>query len=278
MFIRLLAASGLAEIEFGSFVSPRWVPQLADADRLAEHLPEVPGLRLSALVPNDQGMRRAVAGGVRSVAVFTAASETFNRRNTNASIDESFIRFEPVLAAARERGIRVRGYVSTAFACPFEGAIDPARTVEVVLRLLGLGVEEVSVGDTIGVATPRQVAAFLDAAEGRIETSQIAFHFHDTRATGLVNVLTALERGVSVFDAAAGGLGGCPYAPGAGGNLATEDLLYLLHGLGIETGVDLTAVTTASRQIEREVGHPLPGKVYHAIRAQRTLGVDIARP
>lgn len=278
VFLERLAQTGLSEIEFGSFVSPRWIPQLADSAEVAARLPERSGLRFTALVPNERGMRRALDAGVRSVAVFTAASESFSRKNANAGIDESFERFRPVLELAAAHAVRVRGYVSTAFHCPFEGPIRPEEPVRVAERLFRLGVEEVSIGDTIGASTPREVRALCEAARGRLEFGRLAFHLHDTRATALVNAMTAMEYGIRTFDTAAGGLGGCPYAPGAGGNLATEDLVYLLDGLGVETGVDLDAVVEASRWIEEAVRHPLPSKVYRATRAGReAVGLDRPR-
>ncbi|MBD3160935.1 MAG: hydroxymethylglutaryl-CoA lyase [Candidatus Eisenbacteria bacterium] len=278
VFLEKLAETGLREIELGSFVSPHWVPQLSDSAEVARRLPRREGIRYTALVPNERGMWRAIEAGVESVAVFTAATESFNRKNTNAGIEESFDRFRPVLELAAEHGIRVRGYVSTAFHCPFEGPVRAEEPVRVAERLFRLGVEEVSIGDTIGMATPPEVRALCETAASRLDFARLAFHFHDTRATGLVNVMTAMERGVRIFDAAAGGLGGCPYAPGAGGNLATEDLVYLLDGLGIESGVDLDRVVEASIWIEEAVRHPLPSKVYIATRASRTgAGLDRRR-
>jgi isopropylmalate/homocitrate/citramalate synthase len=266
-FIEQLVAAGLTEIEVGSFVRPEWVPQMADTDEVVRRLPPAPGVTYSALVPNEKGMLRAIASGLRSVAVFTAASETFNFKNTNAGIAESLERFRPVMDLARGNRICVRGYVSTAFACPYEGPIPPAQAVAVSQRLFEMGVDEVSVGDTIGMATPRDVRAFIAAAEGRLDPAKLAFHFHDTRGTALANVLTAIEDGFAIFDASAGGLGGCPYAPGASGNLATEDLVYMLAGMGIATGVDLNLLAAASSTIERSLDHPLPSKAYRALRA-----------
>jgi hydroxymethylglutaryl-CoA lyase len=272
-FIQALAAAGLPEIEVGSFVSPRWVPQLAATEEVVRSLgPPPDGTIYTALVPNKKGLERAVACGIRSIAVFTAASETFNRRNTNATIAESLERFRPVIALARAEGLRVRGYVSTAFVCPYEGQVAAGAAVRVVADLLELGVEEASVGDTIGAATPRQVREFLGASRGILDPSRLAFHFHDTRGTALANVLAALDSGIRVFDASAGGIGGCPYAPGATGNLATEDLLYLLDGMGIATGVSLDALTGATEIIEVAVARPLPSKVYRARRAERARG------
>ncbi len=266
-FIERLVTAGLTEIEVGAFVRPEWVPQMADTDEVVHRLLPAPGVTYSALVPNEKGMLRAMASGLRSVAVFTAASETFNLKNTNAGIEESLERFRPVLELARGERIRVRGYVSTAFACPYEGPIAPAQAVAVSRRLLELGVDEVSVGDTIGMATPRDVRAFIAAADGCLDRAKLAFHFHDTRGTALANVLTAIEDGFAVFDASAGGLGGCPYAPGASGNLATEDLVFMLAGMGIATGVDLDLLAAASSTIERILDHPLPSKTYQALRA-----------
>ncbi len=239
---------------------------MADTDDVVRRLPPAPGVTYSALVPNEKGMLRAMASGLRSVAVFTAASETFNLKNTNADC-KSLERFRPVLDLARGERIHVRGYVSTAFACPYEGPIPPAQAVEVSQRLFEMGVDEVSVGDTIGMATPRDVRAFIAAADGTLDPAKLAFHFHDTRGIALANVLTAIEDGFAIFDASAGGLGGCPYAPGASGNLATEDLVYMLAGMGIATGVDLNLLAAASSTIERSLDHPLPSKAYRALRA-----------
>jgi isopropylmalate/homocitrate/citramalate synthase len=264
-FAVALADAGLRAIEATSFVSPKAVPQLADAEALLAALPARPGVLWSALVPNERGMERALRCGVRKVAVFTAATESFSRRNVNASIAESLERFVPVLAAARREGIPVRGYVSTAFGCPFEGAVAPEAAARVARELLDRGCAEVSVGDTIGVAAPRRVREGLDALRAAgVPPERTALHFHDTRGTALANVLAALEEGYASFDASAGGLGGCPFAPGAGGNLATEDLLYLLEGMGVATGVSLEGVRAASRGIEAALGRPLPGKVFRA--------------
>jgi len=277
-FIEALISAGLPEIEFGSFVSPRWIPQLADAEAVAAAIRRNTsgGPTLTALVPNEQGMRRALASGVRSIAVFTAASETFNMRNTNATIEESIERFRAVIALARGGGasddpIRVRGYVSTAFGCPFEGPVPPGRAVDVAARLFEIGCDEVSIGDTIGVATPRHVTAFLETARDRLDLARLALHLHDTRGTALANVYAGLQSGIAVFDSSAGGLGGCPYAPGAAGNLATEDLLYMLDGMGIESGVDLQKVVEASARIEPHLSHPLPSKAYQAVRSRKDV-------
>lgn len=264
-FVEALADAGLREIEVSSFVAPNRVPQLADAEEVFRRLRPREGVVFSALVPNERGMERALACGVRKVAVFTAATESFNRRNVNASIAESLDRFRPVVAAARGAGIPVRGYVSTAFGCPYEGVVDPAAAARVCRDLLDLGCAEVSVGDTIGVATPLRVLAGLEAlAAAGVPRERTALHFHDTRGTALANVLVALQAGYSSFDSSAGGLGGCPFAPGAGGNLATEDLLYLLEGLGVATGVSLEGVRSASRLVEAALARPLQGRVYRA--------------
>lgn len=264
-FIRALADAGFPEIEVTSFVSPKWVPQLADAAEVLAGLDRRPGVAYSALVPNDRGMEKALAAGVERVAIFTAASESFNRKNINASIDESFERFAPIMAMAAAAGVSVRGYVSTAFVCPYEGPVDPGRAADVILRLLALGVDEVSVGDTIGAAVPLQVNRLLDRLAGRAPVDRLAMHFHDTRGTALANVLASLQRGITIFDASAGGLGGCPYAPGATGNLATEDLVYFLGGMGIDGGVDLERVGAASRALCAAAGVTQPSRVLRAM-------------
>jgi hydroxymethylglutaryl-CoA lyase len=219
-----------------------------------------PGVRLPMLVPNRQGFDLAVAAGVRDIAVFTAASETFNRKNTNAGIDESLLRFASFLPEARARGMWVRGYISTCFGCPYEGAVAPAKVVDVARRLQAAGCDELSIGDTIGVAVPTQVSGLMRNLQDALPGTPLAVHFHDTRGTALANVLAALQEGISIVDSSAGGLGGCPYAPGASGNLATEDLLYMLHGMAIETGVDLDRVALVSRALARALGRPLPSK------------------
>ncbi len=265
-WIAKIADAGFTEIETGSFVRPEAVPQLADSEEIFRMLAPRAGVRYTALVPNMRGMERALLCGVRSIAVFTAASETFNRKNTNASIAQSFERFAPVLERARAEGVRARGYVSTAFYCPYEGRVTAERAVEVIVRLMDMGCEEVSVGDTIGMAVPSDLASLLSRLGDRLDLSRIALHFHDTRGTALANVYAALLAGIAVFDSSAGGLGGCPYAPGATGNLATEDLVYLLHGLGVETGVNLGRLVEATRVVEEALGRPLPSKAYQAIR------------
>jgi isopropylmalate/homocitrate/citramalate synthase len=216
------------------------------------------------LVPNRTGFELARAAGAREIAVFTAASETFNRRNTNVTIEESFARFATFVPEARREGLRVRGYVSTCFGCPYEGPVLPDRVVAVARRLLDAGCDEVSIGDTIGVAVPTQVANVVGRLKDVIPVDRLAVHFHDTRGTALANVLAALQEGVAVVDSSAGGLGGCPYAPGASGNLATEDLLYMLDGMGIETGVDLAAVSRASRELAGRLGRTLPSRYLQA--------------
>jgi isopropylmalate/homocitrate/citramalate synthase len=259
-----LVAAGLPVVEVGAFVSPKWVPQMAGSDEVLRRVRKPPGARLPVLVPNLAGFERARAAGAREIAVFTAASETFSRRNTNATIDESLRRFAGFVPEARREGLRVRGYVSTCFGCPYEGPVPPGRVVEVALRLVEGGCDEVSIGDTIGVAVPTQVADVVGRLRRAIPADRLAVHFHDTRGTALANVLASLQEGVSVVDASAGGLGGCPYAPGASGNLATEDLLYMLHGMGIETGVDLDAVTGASRALAARLGRALPSRYLQA--------------
>ncbi len=263
-YVDLLSEAGFAAIEATSFVSPRAVPQLADAAEVLAGIRQRPGTQYIVLTPNLKGYERAVAAGARAIAVFTAATETFARRNINASIAESLANFRPIVEAARREGIWVRGYVSTAFGCPFEGDVAPAAVLDVSQRLLDLGVDELSVGDTIGVATPRGVEEVVAPLLRHVPADRLAVHFHDTRGTALANVLASLQLGVQIVDASAGGLGGCPFAPGAAGNLATEDLLYMLHGLGIETGVDLEQVVAASRFIADKLGHAPASKYLQA--------------
>ena len=264
-FVRALVAAGLKDVEVSSFVRADRVPQLADAAEVFAALgPPPKDVTWSALVPNERGLDRALESGVRKIAVFTAATETFNRRNVNASIAESIAGFAPVVARARSAGLAVRGYVSTAFFCPYEGRTPPQQAVDVCLRLLELGCDEIDVGDTIGAATPPDVAAVLERLLPRVAVDRVVLHFHDTRGTALVNVVEGLRHGVTAFDASAGGLGGCPYAPGATGNLATEDAAYLLDGLGYSTGVHLEALRAATRPVETVLGRSLPGKVYRA--------------
>jgi hydroxymethylglutaryl-CoA lyase len=238
---------------------------MADAAEVCAGISRRSGTRYSALVPNPAGLERAHAAGIREVGIFAAASETFSRKNINQSIADSLETYRTVCTRAAELGIRVRGYVSTAFGCPFEGAVAPTKVAEVAAALAGMGAFEVAVSDTIGIAHPGQVPSVLAAVAERIPLSAVALHFHDTRGTALANVLTALDLGVATFDASVGGLGGCPYAPGATGNLATEDLIYMLDGLGIETGVDLQALIAASAFIEPRIGHPLPSKYYRSV-------------
>ncbi|HYU23783.1 MAG TPA: hydroxymethylglutaryl-CoA lyase [Thermoanaerobaculia bacterium] len=263
-FITALGDAGLRTIEAGAFVSPKWVPQMADTAEVYSNIPKDPGVEYPVLVPNEKGLDRALDAGVTSIAIFTAASETFNKRNINMSIDESFVNYGPVAARAREHGVRVRGYVSTAFGCPYEGDVAPEKVLEVSARLLDLGCYEVSVGDTIGVGTPMQVQGVVGMLLQVIPAARLAMHFHDTRGTALANTLAALEMGISTFDASAGGLGGCPYAPGASGNLATEDLVYMLDGMAIESGVDLNRLVAASSIIAPYLDHPLPGRYLQA--------------
>ena len=269
-FVNRLSASGLPVIEVSAFVSPKWVPQMADASEVFAGINRQPDTKYTALVPNQAGLDRAIAAGVEEVAVFAASSETFSRRNINQSIDASLANYALVCAQARAAGLRVRGYLSTAFGCPFEGAMAPDHVASVAARLIDLGVYEVAVSDTIGIAHPGQVPRVLDAVLARVPAERLALHFHDTRGTALANVLTALPFGIRTFDASAGGLGGCPYAPGAAGNLATDDLIYMLDGLGVETGVSLAALSEASAFIGSRIDHPLPSKYAQARQSARS--------
>jgi isopropylmalate/homocitrate/citramalate synthase len=262
-FVNLLAAAGLPVVEVTSFVQPGAIPQLADAEEVLAGVKRNDHTRFTALVPNQRGMERAAGSTLDGIALFAAASETFSRRNTNASIAETFERFVPVARAAKERGLFIRGYVSTAFGCPYEGTVPLDAVRRVCGDLLSLGVHEVVVSDTIGVATPRDVVEVVDAVAKVIGREQVALHFHDTRGTALANVLAGLQMGISTFDSSAGGLGGCPYAPGAAGNLPTEDLVYMLDGMGIETGVSLTGVVEASRFLSSVTGR-VPASRYYA--------------
>ena len=263
-YITALSDAGLKVIEAGAFVSPKWVPQMADTGEVYRDIPKDPGVDYPVLVPNMKGLERAIDAGVQSIAIFTAASETFNKRNINMSIDESFENYAPVAQRALSKGMKVRGYISTAFGCPYEGDVEPEKVLEVSARLLDLGCYEVSVGDTIGVGTPMQVQGVVGMLLQVIPASRLAMHFHDTRGTALANTLAALEMGIATYDASSGGLGGCPYAPGASGNLATEDLVYMVDRMGIETGVNLNRLVQASMIIAPYLDHPLPGRYLQA--------------
>jgi isopropylmalate/homocitrate/citramalate synthase len=264
-FIELLADAGLGQIEATSFVSPRAIPQLADADELMARLPRRPGVRYPVLVPNQRGLERAIEARVDAVCLFTAATESYARHNINMSIDESLAAFAPVVAAAREWGWWVRAYVSTAFGCPYEGEVDERAVASLGERLLALGVDELAISDTLGVAAPTDVRRVLGAlAAAGIGSEVLALHLHDTRGTALANVIAALESGIRTFDASTGGTGGSPYAPGSAGNLATEDLVYLLDREGLRHGVDLGAVLVAARFISDALGKPLDSKVGRA--------------
>ena len=259
-----LIEAGLKRIELTSFVSPRWVPQLADAEDLARQLRAPPGVTLSALCPNAKGFERAHAAGLQEIAVFMSASETHNRKNTNKSIAESLETFREVVPPALAAKIRVRAYVSTVWGCPYEGDVDPKASLSITRSLLELGCYQVSLGDTIGVGTPLVTKRLVSQFLAEFPAAQLALHFHDTRGTALANALVGLELGIRDFDSSVAGLGGCPYAPGAAGNLATEDLVYMLQGMGVETGVDLDKLIEAGRVAEAVVGRRLPGKVHQA--------------
>jgi hydroxymethylglutaryl-CoA lyase len=266
-FIARLVGAGLRTVEATSFVSPKWVPQLGDAEVLSPLLNQsVDGVRYPVLVPNLAGLERARAAGARDIAVFASATETFARRNLNRSLDESLEMFAPVVAAARQEGMWVRAYVSMCFGDPWEGDVPISRVVSVADQLVVMGAQELSIGDTIGVATPGHVTALIEAlASAGIPPSDVAVHFHDTYGQALANTLAALEAGVTTIDASAGGLGGCPYAASATGNLATEDLVWQLHGLGIETGVDLAALVETSVWMAGQLGRPSPSRVVQAL-------------
>ncbi|HYQ65569.1 hydroxymethylglutaryl-CoA lyase [Actinophytocola sp.] len=266
-FLDRLAGAGLTTLEATSFVHPKWIPQLADAEQLLANLEQHDGVRYPVLVPNERGLDRALAAGVRHVAIFASATETFASRNLNRTLDSQMTMFEPVVTRATGEGLDVRGYVSMCFGDPWEGSVDPARVVEVGRRLLDMGCSQLSLGDTIGVATAGQVSAVLGAfADAGTPVERLAVHFHDTYGQALTNTLEALRHGVTTVDSSAGGLGGCPYAESATGNLATEDLVWLLDGLGIETGVDLDRLADTSAWMAGELGRPSPSRVVRALR------------
>ncbi len=262
--VRALIESGLQRIELTSFVSPKWVPQLADATDLVAAIGQPEGVTLSALCPNTKGFERASDAGLQEIAVFLSSSETHNKKNTNKSIEQSLRVFAEVVPAAKQANMRVRAYVSTVWGCPYEGEIDSARSLQITKELLDMGCYQVSLGDTIGVGTPLQTRRISDVFLNELDQERLALHLHDTRGTALANALVGLQMGFRHFDASVGGLGGCPYAPGAAGNLATEDLVFMLHGMGIETGVDLPKLIEAGRVAEAVVGRRLPGKVHQA--------------
>lgn len=262
--IEALVDAGITRIEVGSFVSPKWVPQMADADEVCRMIERRPGVTYAGLCPNARGLERAIAAKVDEIAVFVSASETHNLKNVNKTTAQTLETFEPVIGPAVEHGLRVRGYVSTMWGCPYEGEVDPKRGLELAQHLLREGCYQISLGDTIGVGTPLQTQRILELFTADIPAEQIALHLHDTRGTALANVLMGLQMGITTFDASVAGLGGCPYAPGAAGNLATEDLVYTLHGMGIETGIDLQKLWQAGQVAEAIVGRELPGKVHRA--------------
>ena len=263
-----LSAAGHSTVEAGSFVSPRWVPQMASTDEVMARIARRPGVSYPVLVPNKQGFNAAIEARCEEIAVFTAASESFCRRNTNCSIEESFARFAPVMEAARQHGVRVRGYVSTVVGCPYEGEVAPQAVAEVSRRLHEMGCYEVSLGDTIGVGTPAKCVAMVEAVAAVVPREKLAAHFHDTYGQSLANILAVMECGIAVFDTAVAGLGGCPYARGASGNVGTEDVIYLLNGLGIAHGVDLDAIADTGRFICSALGREPASKVAQALKAK----------
>lgn len=265
--IHKLEQAGLSVIEAGSFVSPKWVPQMASSAEVFQSIEQKPGVSYPMLVPNLRGLESALAVGVQEIAIFAAASESFTRKNINCSIDESIARYGEVMAQARQHNLKVRGYVSCVLGCPYEGAIAVERVAEVAQRLYEMGCYEISLGDTVGVGTPLQAQQMIDAVAGRVPVEKLAAHFHDTYGQALANLFAVLQRGVSVIDSSVSGLGGCPYAKGASGNVATEDVLYMLNGLGIETGVDLSKLVQAGRFISDFLQRQSASKVARALIA-----------
>ena len=263
-FIDALVASGIKAIEITSFVSPKWIPQLADSAEVARGVARPAGVRMGALVPNRRGLETALAAGMKEIAVFLSASETHNKKNVNKTIAETFEAFAEVVPPALAAGVSVRAYLSTCFGCPYEGEVDPQRVVDMTGQLRDMGVYQVSISDTIGVANPRQVEDVLSRVLAKHPASACAVHFHDTQGTALANCVIAMTMGITTIDSAAGGLGGCPYAPGASGNLATEDVVAMLHAMGVSTGIDLDKLIDASRTAATFVGHELPSKYLKA--------------
>jgi hydroxymethylglutaryl-CoA lyase len=262
--IDALSGTGLRAIEITSFVNPKWIPQLADGGEVSRRITRNPGVVYSALVPNRQGLDAAIKAGMKEVAVFMSASETHNKKNINKTIAQTLTAFRDTVPPALSAGLRVRAYVSTVYGCPYEGAVDPGKAVELCRVLKELGCYQVSLGDTIGVANPRQVRDVLTRVLGEIPAPEVAVHFHDTRGTALANILVSVEMGITTVDAALGGLGGCPYAPGASGNVATEDVVYMLEGMGVRTGIDLDRLVDCARLASTVVGHEVPSKYYRA--------------
>jgi len=263
-----LRLAGIKQLEVTGFVSPKWVPQLADASELCSRLTPDPEVIYSALTPNMQGFEAAMAAGIKEVAVFTAASESFTQKNINCSIDESFTRFTPLIAAAKEQGIKVRGYVSCALGCPYEGEIKPEQVAAVSERLFAMGCYEISLGDTIGVGTPLTAQRMFAQVAKRIPTISLAIHFHDTYGQALANILACIQEGARIIDASVAGLGGCPYAPGASGNVSTEDVVYMLQGMGINTGIDLEQLIKAGERISARLNRSNNSKVARAMSAK----------
>ncbi len=269
--IERLAQAGLSVVESAAFVSPKWVPQMADHSAVMMGIYKLPGVSYSALVPNMQGLTAAFAAGVSEIAVFSSASETFSRKNTNCSIEQGLARFDEVCATAKGSGVRVRGYISCVLGCPYEGTVEPSRVADIAAELIRMGCYEISLGDTIGTGTPGKTRNLIEAVARRVPMKSLAGHFHDTYGQALANAYAALECGVSVLDSSVSGLGGCPYAPSASGNVASEDLLYMLHGMGIETGVDMDRLISAGNFICTFLGRPSGSRAARAIAAKCTL-------
>ena len=268
--IERLSKAGLSVVESAAFVSPKWVPQMADHAAVMAGIKKWPGVSYPALVPNMQGLIAALAVGVSEIAVFSSASETFSRRNTNCSIQQGLERFDEVCVAAQASGVRVRGYISCVLGCPYEGSVEPGRVADIASELMRMGCYEVSLGDTIGTGTPGKTRSLIEVVAGKVPLKNLAGHFHDTYGQALANAYSALECGINVLDSSVAGLGGCPYAPGASGNVASEDLLYMLNGMGIETGVDMDRLISAGNFICNFLGRPSGSRAARAFAANRT--------
>jgi hydroxymethylglutaryl-CoA lyase len=269
-WINQLSETGLKHIEITSFVNPKWIPALSDAVQVAQGIVRKPGVKYSALVPNQQGLERALSANIDEVAVFMSASETHNLKNINKSIEQTFPVLKELVQDSLMAGKSVRGYVSTVFGCPYEGDVSIEQVIRVSEALFEMGIDELSLGDTIGVASPKQVQEVLEVLIKRFPKEKLAMHFHDTRGTALANILVSLDMGITTFDASLGGLGGCPYAPGASGNVATDDLIYMLHKMGIETGIDQEKLLGASHFIQEKIGRPLPSRSLQAACSVRS--------
>ena len=277
-FIRRLAATGLNKIEITSFVHPKWIPPLADCAEIGKRFSHMDDVETTALVPNMKGLEGATAAGIQEAAVFMSASETHNKKNINKSIDETLTQFAELIPEIKRRGMRAQAAISTAFGCPYEGEVDPDRVVSIARELLDYGADGISLGDTVGVGNPLQVKRLLERLLELLDAERVTMHFHDTQGTAVANAVASLEMGITRFDGAVGGLGGCPYAPGASGNVPTENLVYTFHGMGVETGIDLEKLLDVGAFIQEQLGHPLPSNGLKAHLGRKSHAESVAQP